>query len=96
MIDEKHRTQSAFYAECAALLDTTHDYEPWIGRPPNRWNNRKPGNGRYPGFGCVRWFGPTHIHVMLHTPMIVNKVARSSEEAIAILKSAMASPLSTP
>lgn len=90
MIDEKHRTQSAFYEECAALLDTTHEYRPWIGRPPNRWNNRRPGNGRFPGFGCVRWFGHGHIHVMLHAPAHVNKVARSADEAFALIREAMA------
>lgn len=84
--NDKHGRQAAFYERCAEALGVPHHYRPWVGRPPNRWNNRHPGNGRFPGRGCVRWFGPQCIHVMLEAPNSVSRYARSEDEAIAIIQ----------
>jgi hypothetical protein len=70
----------------ARLLDAVHTYRPWIGRPPNRWNNRHPGNGRFPGFGAIRMHAPNHIHVALRQPVILNRVCRSSDEVYDLLR----------
>lgn len=51
-----------FYAAVAAILgveDTFVEKLPY----KRRWGQRSLGNGRYEGFGIVRWFGPTCIHV---------------------------------
>jgi len=60
--------------------------DPWIGRSPNRWNNRHPGNGRFPGFGTIRMHAPNHIHVALRQPVILNRVCRSSDEVYDLLR----------
>lgn len=85
MREEHHELEGQFYAECARLLGAEHTYTPWIGRGPNRWNNRHAGNGRFPGFGTIKMFGPNAIHVCLHTPRVVNRYVRSPEEAYALL-----------
>jgi hypothetical protein len=58
-----------FYAECAALLGTTHDDTPFPYRKRTRWNNRTPGRGRFPGRGVIRVFGDS-VHVALSSPSI--------------------------
>jgi len=89
---EEHRdAERAFYEAAAATLGASHEYRPWTGRGPNRWNNRRPGNGRFPGYGTVRYFAPGVIHVCLHAPSAVNRTARSADEALAILKAAVVS-----
>lgn len=48
--------KKAFYARCGEILGIEHDWqEPVFKR--TRWNNRKLGNGRFPGFGLVQTFG---------------------------------------
>jgi hypothetical protein len=86
MNPEQHAVEERFYRECARLLDVVHAYTPWIGRPPSRWNNRHPGNGRFPGFGTIRMHGPNHIHVALRQPVILNRVCRSVEEVYDLLR----------
>lgn len=48
--------KEAFYDRVAEALGMEHEF-----RTPNRrrtrWNNRKLGNGRFPGFGLVRVHG---------------------------------------
>jgi hypothetical protein len=83
---EQHELEESFYRECARLLDAVHTYRPWIGRPPNRWNNRHPGNGRFRGFGTIRMYGPNNIHVSLRHPVILNRTCRSVEEAYDLLR----------
>lgn len=85
MTNRNHVVEEGFYQTCAELLSTTHAYKPWVGRPPNRWNNRHPGNGRYPGFGTIRMYGPNLIHVSLRSPIQVTRVCRSPEEVFALL-----------
>lgn len=57
------RREQEFYAKCGELLHKDHTY-----RPPNfrrtRWNNRKPGNGRYEGFGLIRYHNETQIYIV--------------------------------
>lgn len=51
-IDEKQH----FYQTCADILDIPHTFNDPVPRR-NRWNARRLGNGRYPGFGLVQCFG---------------------------------------
>lgn len=52
-----------FYAECSRILGIAHEYhDPYSRR--TRWNTRRLGNGRFPGFGLIQCFGPGGIRVM--------------------------------
>jgi hypothetical protein len=50
--DEKR----AFYERCSEILKIEHVYNTPVRRR-NRWNTRRLGNGRYPGFGLVQCYG---------------------------------------
>lgn len=50
--DEKRE----FYDNCAKILDIEHEFNEPVPRR-NRWNTRRLGNGRYPGFGLIQCFG---------------------------------------
>ena len=47
-----------FYAKCGEILNIEHVYAEPVPRR-NRWNTRRIGNGRYPGFGLIRCYGTT-------------------------------------
>jgi hypothetical protein len=88
MKKENQELEGQFYNECARLLGVAYTYKPWPYeyRGPDRWNNRSPGNGRFPGIGTVRMYGPTSIHISLRDPAL-NKTCKSPEEAYQILTS---------
>lgn len=50
--DEKR----VFYERCSEILGIEHVYNTPVRRR-NRWNTRRLGNGRYPGFGLIQCFG---------------------------------------
>ena len=67
-----------FYEKCASILGVEHEWcEPVARR--TRWNTRFLGNGRIPGHGVIRMFGPTSIHVAFHTTS-VNRMFKSPQE----------------
>ena len=78
--------KETFYEECARVLGTQHDYKtiPQYGHN-GRWGPRQPGNGRFPGFGTIRWFGPTCIVVSLTNPVAMTRTFKSPEEALKAL-----------
>jgi hypothetical protein len=87
---EPHReAEGRFYARCAEILGVPHTYRPWVGRPPNRWNNRRPGNGRFEGVGLIRMFSPTCIQVCLRDPAF-SGLLRSPEAVYALLRDRIA------
>jgi hypothetical protein len=47
-----------FYETCAKIHGISHEFNDPVRRR-NRWNTRRLGNGRYPGFGLVQCFGST-------------------------------------
>ncbi len=51
-----------FYERCGEILGIAHVYNKPVPRR-NRWNNRRPGNGRFPGFGLVQCYGSS-VRVM--------------------------------
>ena len=59
-----------FYQAVATLLEfENHSYIRPVPKK-NRWNNRHPGNGRFVNHGLVRYFGPSYIHINLHSPPV--------------------------
>lgn len=74
--------KEAFYAAVAATIGVDDTYE--IKLPyRRRWGQRTLGNGRYEGFGVVRWFGPGCIHVAFHG---LTGSYTSSEAALAAIQ----------
>lgn len=52
-----------FYDRCAEILKIPHEWnEP--ARRRTRWNNRRLGNGRFPGFGLVQTCGEKSFRVV--------------------------------
>jgi hypothetical protein len=86
MKEEKIKAEEPFYRRCAELLGCTHEYRPFPWRKRTRWNNRAAGNGRYEGYGLIRMFGPTTIHVSLHSPIRVNRWFSSPEAVYSFLE----------
>lgn len=74
-----------FYNRCAEMLGVEHDYLPFEYRYRTRWNNRKPGSGRFPDRGIIRKFG-SQIHVALTHPVNHHGIYNSEEEVLAFLR----------
>ena len=73
-----------FYHKCADILGVDYICEPFTHYKRTRWNNRKPGSGRYPGYGLIRVFG-NKVHVALTKPVLHTKVYDSCEEVLEFL-----------
>ena len=78
---EQLEVEEGFYQQIADLLGIEHNYVTPHYRL-TRWNNRKPGNGRFPGFGVVRVYGPTVVHMMLTSPVSINRQFTSMDSAL--------------
>lgn len=90
MNEEKMDVEQGFYEECAKLLNCAeHIYRKFPYSKRTRWNNRGAGNGRYPGHGLIRMFGPNAIHVALFEPRL-SGLFKSPEDVFAALKKALA------
>lgn len=74
-----------FYHKCAEILGVEYDGESFQYRYRTRWNNRKPGSGRYPGYGIIRKFG-NQIHVALTKPISHHGIYNSEEEVYTFLR----------
>lgn len=79
---------AAFYARCAALLGTVYDCLPFEHAYRTRWNNRRPGGGRFPGFGLVRAFGDD-VQIALHTPTAMSRMIVGRRNALAEMARAL-------
>jgi hypothetical protein len=66
-----HNPEQLFYQQVSHLLDCELIYQPWPFSKKTRWNNRLPGNGRFPGRGLVRRFNSRMIQVHLTNPPLV-------------------------
>lgn len=86
MRQDKLAVEEGFYRRCAELLGCAHPYRPFPYDRRTRWNNRAPGNGRFPGRGVVRLFGPGLIHVALTAPAKVNRTFASPDAALGFLE----------
>lgn len=70
-----------FYAQCSEILAIAHDYADPVPRR-NRWNTRRLGNGRYPGFGLIQCFG-SQVRVISRTG---TRMFKTYEEVYEFLK----------
>lgn len=60
-----------FYERCSAILGIVHEYNTPVPRR-NRWNARRLGNGRYPGFGLVQCYGSSARVISKHGTRMFN------------------------
>jgi hypothetical protein len=74
-----------FYARCADLLGTVHEYLPFTHYARTRWNNRKPGSGRFPGCGIIRIFGD-EIHIAIRAPIAIHERVRGKRNALRLIE----------
>lgn len=90
MTNEKKEVEEKFYQDVSDLLgiENTYEYNRYTvgGTYRTRWNNRKPGNGRFEGYGLIRMFGPDTIHVALSRPIFIQKTFSSTEEVLEYLR----------
>ena len=75
-----------FYNRCAELLGTEYNCVAFPYDKRTRWNNRSPGEGRYPGFGTIRKYGDV-IHVALRHPVSHTHIYTSEDAVYEFLKS---------
>lgn len=78
-----------FYIECDRIFGQSHP-APKERRPmrTGRWGPREPGPGRFEGYGIVRWFSPTTVHVALRNPVNLHAVL-TPEQALALISRLM-------
>ena len=57
--------KQAFYERCSEILGIEHSYSTPVPKR-NRWNTRRLGNGRYPGFGLIQCFGSSVRVMSIH------------------------------
>lgn len=73
--------QEEFYKNCSEILGIEHNYQTPV-KYRNRWNTRKLGNGRFPGYGLIQCFG--------NNVRVINKQGtfwfKSYEEVYALLE----------
>lgn len=94
MTNNYNQLREDFYNRVASILEIDHTYIPrqkfvFFNRETNqveqcqtdktRWAGRNPGNGRFPGFGLVRYFGDDQIQVITKTHC---RTFSSQEEAL--------------
>ena len=90
MIETERMERMEFYNKCAELLECSNYVgEPFEFRKRTRWNNRKAGQGRFPGHGVIRRFSDNLIMVLLRDPNI-SCLCHSEEEVFEKLIAAMA------
>ena len=78
-------TDEEFYARCAEILDAEHEYLPFAHHARTRWNNRRPGCGRFPGRGMVRLFGE-RVHIALRHPMALHVTIEGRQAALDMIE----------
>lgn len=77
-----------FYNRVAKILQIEYNYiVPFFKK--TRWNARCLGNGRFPGYGLIRMYGPKLIHVVLNHPVHTNKHFTDIDECIKFLSDIM-------
>lgn len=77
-----------FYHRCAEILGQEYACQSFQHYKRTRWNNRKPGSGRFPDHGVVRVFGENLIQMLLPRYGI-HCTAKSKAEALSILERAV-------
>lgn len=78
-------TKELFLAECENILGVKQEVGETIGR--GRWR-RGAGNGRFIGYGLVRWFSSDLIQLSLTKPDLKG-IYKNPEDALKALKDAL-------
>lgn len=78
--------EDRFYEEVAEIIGAEHHGEAFLYANRTRWNNRRAGRGRYPGYGIVRLFGDS-VHIALNRPVAINAVVSGRDAALDLLRS---------
>lgn len=73
-----------FYEKCSEILKVSHEGSSFPYKKRTRWNNRAPGQGRFPGRGIIRHYGNV-IHISLYNPSY-NGIFETEEKVFEILK----------
>lgn len=76
-----NQEKEEFYACCSSILNIDHSYHDPVKRR-TRWNARRLGNGRFPGFGLVQCFGSSVRVMSKHG----TKIFKTYEETYDYLK----------
>lgn len=76
-----------FYAECDRLFGQEHPAPVEI-KYRGRWGPRKPGAGRFEGYGIVRWFNAATVHISLRHPVGMHMIT-TPEHALEIIAGLM-------
>ncbi len=72
-----------FYKECDQLFKQSHP-PPTTSKYRRRWGPRSPGSGRFEGYGIVRWFSPTTVHIAIRVPVPI-RVTVTAAEALKLI-----------
>jgi hypothetical protein len=72
-----------FYAKCDEIFKQSHG-PPTTKKYCRRWGQRTPGSGRFEGYGLVRWFSPSNVHIALRHPVEL-QTSVTAVEAIDII-----------
>ena len=78
------RREQDFYNRCAEILNVAHEYHEPVRRR-NRWNTRFLGNGRFPGYGVIRMYNASCIHIIFSKPT-VSKIFECDTDVFAFLE----------
>jgi hypothetical protein len=72
-------------------VDKIFGVETYVKQLPykRRWGQRKPGNGRYSGYGVVWWYGPKLIRVVMRNPKTLNRVFYDVGDALRAIEDHM-------
>lgn len=73
--------KEAFYAQCGEILGIEHNWNTPVARR-TRWNARRIGNGRFPGYGLIRVYGD-QVMVTNHSG---TKMYKSADEVLRMLE----------
>jgi len=73
--------KEAFYAQCGEILGIEHNWNAPVKRR-NRWNARRIGNGRFPGYGLIRVYG----NQVMVTNKQGTKMYKSADEVLRMLE----------
>jgi hypothetical protein len=97
---EKDNTlMEQFYQDVSDLLGIENKYSydaiTHGGLYRTRWNNRAPGNGRFEGYGIIRYFSDTCIHLAINKPVSAHGIFTSKQEVLDFLHKSIDSAVAT-
>ena len=76
-------SKKEFYEECDKIFGQSH-LPPTTQRYRGRWGPRTPGSGRFEGYGLVRWFSPSLVHISLRQQVALQTYMTAHEALVRI------------